>query len=103
MIILINPKMNIIDYQFNLTSWASLTSSFKSICFKLYLCSAVPKTRLSSIAIIYIERSYANSILQESMDRIIDFFGKRKNRQSFKQSVHVLIILLYIGLSRLVQ
>ena len=62
----------------------------------------MPKTRLSSIAIIYIERSYANRILQESMDRIIDFFGKRKNRQSFMQSVHVLIILLYIGLGRLV-
>ena len=63
----------------------------------------MPKTRLSSIAIIYIERSYANRILQESMDRIIDFFGKRKNHRSFKQSVHVLIILLHIGLGRLVQ
>ena len=37
----------------------------------------------SSMAIIYIERSYANRILQVSMDRIIDAFGKRKNCESF--------------------
>ena len=61
------------------------------------------QTRLISIAIIYIERSYANGILQVSMDRIIDIFEKRKNRGSFMRSVHVLIILLYIGLRRLVQ
>ena len=47
--------------------------------------------RLSSIAIIYLERSYANHILQVSMDRIIDIFGKRKNRDSFMLYVHVLI------------
>ena len=61
------------------------------------------QTRLSSIATIYIERSYANRILQVSMDRIIDVFGKRKNCESFMRSAHVLIILLYIGLGRLVQ
>ena len=37
------------------------------------------------------------------MDRIIDIFGKRKNRESFMRSVHVLIILLYTGLKRLIQ
>ena len=37
------------------------------------------------------------------MDRIIDVFEKRKNRESFMQSVHVLIILLYIRLRRLIQ
>ena len=58
---------------------------------------------LCSIAIICIERSYANRILQVSMDRIIDVFEKRKNRESFMQSVHVLIILLYIRLRRLIQ
>ena len=47
------------------------------------------QTRLSSIAIIYIERSYANRILQVSMDRIIDTFVKRKNLESFMQSVHI--------------
>ena len=37
------------------------------------------------------------------MDRIIDIFVKRKNRESFMRFVHVLIILLYIGLRKLVQ
>ena len=70
---------------------------------KSYLCSTVAQTRLTGIAVIYIERSYANRILQEFMDRITDVFGKRKNRESFMRSVHVLITLLYIGLRRLVQ
>ena len=61
------------------------------------------QTRLSSTAIIYIERSYANRILQVLMDRIIDVFGKRKNCESFIGSVHVPIILLYSGLRRLLQ
>ena len=52
---------------------------------------------------IYIERSYANRSLQVSMDRINDIFGKQKNHESFMRSVHVSIILLYIGLRRLVQ
>ena len=45
---------------------------------KSYLPSTVAQTRLSSITIINIERSYANRILQKSMDRINDIFGKRK-------------------------
>ena len=61
------------------------------------------ETKLSSIAIIHIERSFANRILQASMDRIIDIFVKRKNREPFVRSVHALINLLYISLRRLVQ
>ena len=46
---------------------------------KLYLNSTMGQTRLSSVPITYIERSYANSILQIWMDRIIDIFlGKEK-------------------------
>ena len=45
--------------------------------FKSHLCSTVGQTKLSSIAITYIGRSYANRILQVSTDRIIDIFGKR--------------------------
>ena len=45
---------------------------------KSYLPSAVVHTRLSSMVIINIGRSYANRILQKSMDRINDIFGKRK-------------------------
>ena len=60
--------------------------------------STVGQTRLSNIAITYIEISYANQILQISMDRIIDVSAKRKNCESFMRSVHVSIIWLYIGL-----
>ena len=60
------------------------------------------QTRLS-ISIIYIERSYVNRILQVSMDRIIDIFGKIKNRESFMRPVRVSIILSYIGLRKLFQ
>ena len=35
------------------------------------------------------------------MDRIIDIFVKKKNRESFMRSVNVLIILLYMGLKSL--
>ena len=75
-----------------------LTSGFKSSSVNRIL----GQTRLSSITIIYLERSYANRILQVSMDRIIDVFEKTKNCGSFMRFAHVLIILLYIGLRRLV-
>ena len=61
------------------------------------------QTRLSSIAIINIEKAYANRVYQESIDRIINISGKRKKCESFlfktlepeMRSVHVLISLLY--------
>ena len=64
--------------------------------FLWYLRSTVGQTRLNSIVIVYIERSYVDRSLQVLMDRIIDIFGKRM------RSVHVLIVLLCIGLRRLV-
>ena len=45
---------------------------------KSYLRSTMAQTRLSRIATITIERSYANRIHQESMNRIIDIIEKRK-------------------------
>ena len=51
----------------------------------------VGQTRVRNIAIIHIERSYPNYILQVSMDRIIDIFGE-KNHKSFMRSARVLII-----------
>ena len=66
-----------------------LTSCFKNISVNRIL----EQTGLSRIAIMYIERSYANGILQVSMDRIIDVFEKRKNCESFVRYVLVLIIL----------
>ena len=65
--------------------------------FLWYLRSTVGQTRLSSIAIIYIERCYVDRTLQLLMDRIFDIFGERM------RSAHVLIVLLCIGLRRLVQ
>ena len=62
--------------------------------------SGTNKTEFKTI--ISIERSYANCILQVSMDTIIDIFGKRRNCESFMRSVHVLINLLYIVLRKLV-
>ena len=41
------------------------------------------EARLSSIAVVDTERSYANHILQESIHRIIDVFGKLKKGASF--------------------
>ena len=70
--------------------------SLKKYFRKSYLRSTVGQTRLSSMAIIYIEIFYANRILQVPKDKIIDIFRKRKNLESFMRSVHVLIILAYI-------
>ena len=41
---------------------------------------------------IFASGYYTNRILQVSMDRVINVFGKRKTRKK-----NVLIILLYIG------
>ena len=62
----------------------------------------MPQTRLTSTAIL---TSYVKRIRQELMDKIIDFidFSGIRNQESFMQSVHVLIILLYIGLRKLLQ
>ena len=51
--------------------------------FKSFLGSTMGQARLSSTAIINIERSYPNRILRESMDRIIDIFGKNKKSTIF--------------------
>ena len=104
MIILIIPEMNIIDYHFNLTSWSlffnekdnrnkiehiphvglSLFTEVWLLALKVfrylrksYLRNTMGQTRQSSMTVIDIERSYENQ-LQESIDTIIDIFGKRK-------------------------
>ena len=51
------------------------------------------QTKLSSIAMINIERLYAYNILQESMDRITDLFGKRKDRDSICNCFNYFVIL----------
>ena len=70
---------------------------------KLYLRSTVGQTRLSSIAIIHIERFTQTALFRYRWIQLLIFFEKEKNRKSFMRSVHILIILLYNSLRRLVQ
>ena len=79
-----------------------LPSGFKSISVNcIYIAQWDKQDWVVSLYVIYIERSLPH--FQILMDRIIDILWKGKNRESFVWSVHVLIILLYIGLRRLVQ
>ncbi|XP_068703729.1 zinc finger MYM-type protein 1-like [Montipora foliosa] len=50
---------------------------------KTFLRSTMGQDRLSSIAVINIEREYANKTMQNDMHRIIDIFGRRSNRSSY--------------------
>ena len=43
---------------------------------KTFLRSRMGQDRLSSIAVINIERKYANNTMQDDMQRIIDIFGQ---------------------------
>ena len=38
--------------------------------------------RINSIALINIEREYANSVMEKDMERIINIFANRKGRNS---------------------
>ena len=50
---------------------------------KTYLRSTMGQQRVSNIAIINIERAYANSVVNNDIDRIIDMFGRRNGRDSY--------------------
>ena len=50
---------------------------------KTYLRSTIGEKRLCSIALINIERGYANRVINEHMEKMIDIFGKRKGRNTF--------------------
>ena len=50
---------------------------------KKFLRDTMGQDRLSSIAVINIERKYANKTMQNDMKRIIDIFGSRSNRSSY--------------------
>ena len=97
---LLKKTKGIIQSTFYMLDYVYLKTYYRKYFRKSYLRSTVGQTRLNSVAIIYIERFYANLILQVLVERIIDIFGKRKNRESFMRAVHVLIILLYIRLTR---
>ena len=56
--------------------------SFSSLRqMKSYLRSRMGQTKLNSIALLNIERKYANKVLEHDIDIIIDAFAKKKNRQ----------------------
>ena len=50
---------------------------------KTYLRSIMGQQRVSNIALINIERAYANSVVSNVMDRILDIFGRRNGRDSY--------------------
>ena len=49
---------------------------------KTYLRSTMSQTRLSSLALMHIEREFVNTVLSEDIEEIIDTFGGRSGRQS---------------------
>jgi len=50
---------------------------------KTYLRSTMGQKRVSNMALINIQRAYANSVVNNDMDRIIDIFGRRNGRDSY--------------------
>jgi hypothetical protein len=50
---------------------------------KTNLRSTMGQKRLNSIALINVERAYANNTLKNDMEKIIDIFGQRRNRKSY--------------------
>ena len=56
---------------------------FKVLRLKTYLCSTMAQQRVSNIALINIEREYANSVLNNDIDRTIDIFGRRNGRKNY--------------------
>ena len=51
--------------------------------FKTHLHSTMGQQRVSNIALNNIERAYANSVVSNDMDRIIDIFDRRNGRDSY--------------------
>ena len=71
------------SYRYRPTS-CSAERSFSALRrIKTFLRSTMGQDRLSSIAVINIERKYANKTMQNDMQRIIDIFGCRSNRSSY--------------------
>ena len=49
---------------------------------KTYLRNTMGQERINSIALINIEREYANAVMEKDMERIINIFASRKGRNS---------------------
>ena len=50
---------------------------------KTYLRNTVGQDRLTSLAVLNIERVYCNKFVAENMDNIIETFGTRPGRRQF--------------------
>ena len=50
---------------------------------KTYLRSKMGQNRLSSLALMHLERNIVNSVLQEDMSKLIDKFARNKKRDMF--------------------
>ena len=62
----------------------SAERSFSALrILKNYLRSTMGQQRVSNIALIHIERAYANFVLENEIERIIDIFGSRTGRDSY--------------------
>ena len=50
---------------------------------KTYLRNRIGQERLNSIALLNIERIYANKVLENDINKVIDIFARRKNRHQY--------------------
>ena len=50
---------------------------------KTYLRNKIGQERLNSIALLNIERIYANKVLENDINKVIDIFARRKNRHQY--------------------
>ena len=65
------------------TSWSPERSFSALRRLKTYLRSTMGQQRVSTIALINTEGAYANSVVNNDMDRIIDIVGRRNVRDSY--------------------
>ena len=62
----------------------SAERSFSSLRrLKTYLRNSMGQERLSSLALLHIERKYVNKVLKEDMAKMIDVFGQRSGRNKY--------------------
>ena len=58
--------------------------SFSSLRrLKTYLRNTMAQDRLSSLALLQIERDYVNQVMDKDMDEMIDTFGQRYGRNKY--------------------
>ena len=50
---------------------------------KTYLRSSMGQNRLTSLALMHIERNIVNNVLKEDMSQLIDTFARNKKRDSY--------------------